>query len=101
MRRPEFVLQEDLSRWDERIDSDPNLPPSLAANPIIREVCYAGQWLAEELEKLQCPDHLIVRIQHAAGGLSFGRDIWETHQMILTSYKNDEMEFEPEPEDMN
>lgn len=101
MKRPDFVSSEDLSRWDENISNDPNIPSTLLENAVIKEVCYAGQWLSEQLTKLECPDHLIVRIQHAAGGLSFGRDIWETHQMILESYKNDEMEFEPEPLDMN
>jgi hypothetical protein len=101
MKRPEFVSDNDLSRWNENIKNDPNLPPSLLANPIIKEVCYAGQWISEELKKLQCPDVLIVRIMHAAGGLSFGRDIWDTHKIVLEKYKNNELDFEPEPFDMN
>lgn len=101
MNRPEFVSSEDIDRWSKNIDNDPNILKSIASSPIIREVCYAGLWLSEQLEKLKCPEHLIIRIQHAAGGLSFGRDIWEVHQQVLESYKNNELEFEIEPLDMN
>jgi hypothetical protein len=101
MRRPDFITDEDITRWSENIDNDPRIPASIANSPIIREVCYAGLWISEELDKLNCPDDLIVRIQHAAGGLSFGRDIWETHQAVLKSYINNEIQLESEPIDMN
>jgi len=101
MSRPEFISNEDIARWSENIDNDPRIPEAIANSPIIREVCYAGLWLSEQLEELKCPEDLIVRIQHAAGGLSFGRDIWDTHQKVLESYKNNEMEFETELIDMN
>lgn len=94
MLRPTFVTEEDLNRWSTNIDEDKRIPQSLINSPLIREVCYAGCWLAEELEELKCPEHLIVRIQHAAGKLSFGRDIWEVHQFVLNEYKNNNLEFE-------
>jgi hypothetical protein len=101
MKRPEIISNEDILRWSENIDNDSRIPESIKKSAIMREVCYAGLWLAEQLEELKCPEDLIIRIQHAAGGLSFGRDIWETHQSVLESYKNDEMEFETELADMN
>lgn len=101
MHRPDFVTSEDLSRWDTEIDNDPNLPPLLAANPLIREVCYAGQWLGEELDKLKCPDDIVIRILFTAAQLAFGRDIWEVHQQMLTAYKNNELEYETDSKELN
>ena len=96
-----YVSIEKIREYDENIDNDSNLPQVIKNDPIIREVCRAGLYLAEQLDKLECPDDLIVRIQHAAGGLSFGRDIWETHQAVLKSYINNEIQLESEPLDMN
>lgn len=102
MSRPTFVTNEDLSRWSEIIDNDPLIPSSMAQNPIIREVCYAGQWLADRLTELQCPDHLIGRMMYTAGQLCFGRpDPWEVHQEILTQFVDGTLEFEMEPEEIN
>ena len=97
MLRPNFVTEEDILRWSSIIDNDPLMPKSLAATPTIREVCYAGLWLCDELEKLSCPDFVIVRIQEAAGRLSFGRDTWEVSAQLLESYKNNELIFEEDP----
>jgi hypothetical protein len=96
MSRPEFVTNEDVARWSDNIDNDSNLSEALTQNPIIRELCFAGLWLGEELQKLECPDEMIVRIQYTAGKLSFGRDPWETHQKTLESYKLNELEYESE-----
>lgn len=90
-----------MARWKTQLENDLLIPKSIIEVPLLREVCYAGYWLAEQLHELKCPEDLIVRIQHAAGGLSFGRDIWETHQMVLNSFRNDEIQIEPEPFDMN
>ncbi len=100
MKRPEFVTEEDIARWSKAIDED-TLAQSFAQFPAIREVCYAGAWLGEELEKLGCPEDLLVRIQFTAGRLSFGRDAWTAHQKVLEAYKNNELELEPEPSVMN
>jgi hypothetical protein len=101
MPRPDFVTNEDIARWSENIDNDPRLSPALKEQAIIREICYAGLWLTEELEKLKCPEEMIVRIQYTAGKLSYGRDIWEVHQMILDGYKLNEIEFEMDPSELN
>lgn len=98
MPRPNFVTEEDISRWSENIDTDPGMPKSLATIPLIREVCYAGLWLCDELEKLECPDFLMIRIQDAAGRLSYGRDPWEVSEELLQRYKNDELIFEEDPD---
>jgi len=98
MSRPNFVSEEDILRWSNNIDNDPNFPKSLAQSPTIREVCYAGLWLAEQLDRLSCPSSIIVRIQEAAGRLSFGRDPWEVSSQILEEYENNQLVFEQDPE---
>lgn len=87
-----------IEKYDENINNDSLIPQSYKENPTIREVCRAGLWLAEELEKLGCHNILICRIQWTAGKLSFGRNIWEVHEEILEKYKNNTLIFE---EDLN
>ena len=102
MPRPVTVTNEDILRWSETIDNDPFVSGSLAQNPIIREVCYAGQWLADKLIELNCPDHLIGRMQFTAGQLCFGRkDPWEVHQDILSRFTDGTLEFEMDPDETN
>lgn len=101
MPRPEFVTNESIARWSENIDNDSDILPELINNPIIREVCYAGLWLCEELYNLGCPEEMIVRIQFSAGRYSFGRDPWEAHQLFLNSYKRKDIQFEKEPSELN
>lgn len=102
MPRPSTVTDEDLLRWSETIDNDPLISEGLAQNPIIREVCYAGQWLADKLTELNCPDHLIGRMQYTAGQLCFGRkDPWEVHRDLLTRFVDGSLEFAIDPEDIN
>jgi len=102
MPRPNSVTNEDLLRWSEKIDNDPLLTPSITQSPIIREVCYAGQWLADKLIELNCPDHLIGRIMYTAGQLSFGRkDPWEVHQNILARFIDGDLEYEMDPTEIN
>lgn len=101
MSRPNFVNNEDILRWSEKIDSD--LPSDMADNAIIREVCYAGQWLVEKLFDLKCPLDIVSRIQYTGGRLSFGKDPWAVHQELLEAYQNNELVFEDEAnfEDLN
>lgn len=102
MPRPENVTNEDIARWSEIIDNDPLITPILASTAIIREVLYAGQWLVDRLDEVNCPDHIIGRILYTAGALSFGRkDPWEVHQEILQQFKNGSLIFEPEPDNLN
>lgn len=102
MPRPNSITNEDLLRWDEKIDNDPLMSPSMAQNPIIREVCYAGQWLADKLTELNCPDHLIGRMMYTAGQICFGRkDPWEVHLDILSRFIDGDLEFEMDPDEIN
>jgi thymidine kinase len=102
MSRPEFVSNEDLDRWSEVIDNDERIPKHVAQAVLIREVCYAGLYLVEQLEKLNCPDDLSVRIQWQGGKASFGRDPWEVHQKLLEDYIDNKLLFEDDPTvDMN
>jgi len=102
MSRPNTITNEDLDRWSEIIDNDPLVPTSMSQNPIIREVCYAGQWLADKLTELNCPDHLIGRMMYTAGRLCFGRkDPWEVHLDMLNRFVDGTLEFEMEPDEVN
>jgi hypothetical protein len=94
MKRPEFITNEDIMRWSENIDNDDTLPQAVKESPVIREVCYAGLWISEELEKLGCSKELISKVQYTGGQLSFGRDPWEVHQRLLTGYKTLGLQFE-------
>lgn len=98
MSRPDFITNEDIARWSKNLEEDESLSKELINSPIIREVCYAGLWLSEELEKLNCPNSIIVRIQYSAGKVSFSRDPWQVHQGFLEKYKNNELIFENDDE---
>ncbi len=81
--------------YDEIINNDSNIPKVMKDNPIIREICRAGQYLSEKLSELNCPDHIIGRITFTAGQLCFGKpDPWEIHQEILNEFINNTLEFE-------
>jgi hypothetical protein len=101
MSRPKFITENDISRWANQIDNDKSVPKGLINSPVIREVCFAGLWLCEELNKLNCPDLLITRIQYTAGKLSFGKDVWEVHQQMLDGYKNNQLDFAMDSENLN
>jgi hypothetical protein len=96
--RPNYITNEDLLRWDAAIDSNPLIPAHMANSAIIREVCYAGQWIREKLLELKCPEVLIGRILFTAGQMCFGRDPWEIHHNILDEYIDGTLEFDVEPE---
>ena len=101
MRRPDFISNTDIARWSAELDSDPDISPDLVSEPIIREVCYAGMWLVEQLQKEHCPNELIDRIQYSAGKSSFGKDPWEIHQNFLGGYRNNKLDFQIDPSNMN
>lgn len=94
MSRPLFISEEDIHRWDESMKNEVGLPKEALSNSILKEVCYAGLWLAENLALLNCPEDLILRIQFTAGRLSFSRDPWEVSQEILRLYNENELIFE-------
>jgi len=96
MPRPEYVTQEDIIRWDSIIDQE--LPAVVASNLLIKEVCYAGQWLGEQLKALDCSEEYIVRIVFTAGKLSFGRDPWDVSVTLLRAYELNELEYESDPD---
>lgn len=99
MPRPDFITQEDISRWLDSIESDSTIPSEILKSPIIIEVCLAGLWLCEELDKLGCHELITTRIQWTAGKLSYGKDPWEVHQMILEKYKDNSLIIENDEEE--
>lgn len=92
MAHPDFVSQADLDRWDQSIEND--LGSELAAIPVLKEVVRSGLWLGEKLKEQLCPDDLIVNILYHGGKLSFGRDPWEVHQLLLQQYNSGELILE-------
>jgi len=104
MPRPDFINNDDIKRWMKMLEADNQVPKELINTPLVKEVCLAGLWLTEELEKLNCPDVIMFRIQWTAGKLSYGRDPWDIHQEILSQYKNNTLIFEldeTEPNELN
>ena len=100
MPKPSTITSYDIQRWDAIIDNDPLLTPSMSANPILREVCYAGQYLNEQLITLNCPDVLIGQIMYSAGKMCFGKpDPWDVHMEALQSYINGSLQIEDDPND--
>lgn len=94
MTRPNSVTNDDIIRWTKILESDSHVPREFITTPILKEVCLAGLWLTEELEKLKCPELILVRIQWTAGKLSYGRDPWDVHQEILKGYIDNTLIFE-------
>ena len=94
--RPDSITNEDIIRWNNNINNDPSFPQEYLESEVIMEVCRAGLYLTEELERLQCPEELIVRIQFSAGKASFGNDCWDVHQQFLSGYINNQLDFEIE-----
>jgi hypothetical protein len=101
MSRPNNITDEDVKRWDQVIDCDGSIPENIKGSSFFRELLRAGVWLKESLQELNCPDDLIIRLQFTAGKYSFGRDLWEAHSEILNAYKNNELEFEKDPDELN
>lgn len=99
MTRPKFISEEDIIRWTKNIETDQNIPKYVLKQDSIKEVCFAGLYLAEELTKLNCPEDLVFRIQYTAGKMSFGKDPWEVSIMILNKFKDNTLEFEISTED--
>jgi hypothetical protein len=101
MARPTTVTDIDIVRWDSMIDSDDSVPDHIKSSLFFRELMRAGVWLMESLEQLGCPSDLITRIQFTAGRYSFGRDAWDAHIEILNAYKNNELLFAEDPDELN
>lgn len=96
-----FLTDEQLKKYDDNIDNDKNIPDLVKNDPTIREVCRSGLWLVEQLRQLKCPDEYVVRIQYTAGAGSFGREPWEVHMSYLQAYKDNDLEFELDLENLN
>jgi hypothetical protein len=94
--RPDYVKDEDIARWSKNIDTDPQMPKLVLESPTLREVCYAGLYLAEELDKLSCPSEKITQIQFTAGRMCFGRNPWIVSDYLIKEYKAGNLRFEEE-----
>lgn len=91
MTRPNFIVPEQISAWDENIKNDIELQKATSQefinSPEIKEVLYSGLWLVEELTKLGYDDDLIIQLQYSHGRQSFGNDPWHVAQVIVNGFK--------------
>ena len=101
MKRPNFISDKDIARWDLELSHDPIIYQHILTSPILKEVCYAGMWLVEELSKLDCPPETITDLQYSAGKASFGKDIWNIHQEYLSAYRNGRVDYDIDPKTLN
>ncbi len=92
--RPEFITSQQIERWEQILSEDPNFSPDFLESIVLKEVCFAGLYLGEQLEELGCAEDLIFRIQFTAGKLSFGREPWQIHLEILSDYKNNKLVYD-------
>lgn len=88
MSRPDSVTNEDLARWDASLEVESDIPKVFLDNPITKEVCRSGLYLAEKLKELNCPDEIITRIQFTCGRMSFGRNPWDMATLLLKAYED-------------
>lgn len=99
MKRPDFVTDEEISRWTEELENDELTPSPFKDEVLLREIIFSGMWLVEKLQDLDCPDHHIVQLQFAHGFESFGVDCWKKAEEILLAYENGEVDFSEADED--
>ena len=98
----EYVSLEKIKEYDEIIDNDPLIGKNISDNPIIREVCRAGQYLCDRLTEIECPDHIIGQIMYTAAAMCYGRgDPWRIHQDMYLRFIAGELEFQVEPDALN
>lgn len=93
MKRPDFVTNEQITRWGEALDKDSLVPDFFKKAELLREIMFAGFWLMEELVKLKCESHVIVQVQFTHGAMSYGNDTWQIADDLLTAYKKGELVF--------
>lgn len=96
MSRPENISEQDIKRWDETLKDD-KIMSKMKYSDVFKEVLYANLYLREQLETLDCPEDLIVRINYTAGKMSFGRDPWDVSEYLLEQYKGNELVLESDP----
>lgn len=87
--RPLFVTEQDITRWQNILDEDDSLPEIIKLSETIKEVCFAGLWLIEQVEKssVDVDDEMIRYLQFLGGKLSYGKDPWIIHQELLRQYE--------------
>jgi len=89
-----YVTLEKIQQFDEGINQDKELLQLIKQHPILREVCRAGLFLAEELEKDNCPEEFVLKIQEMAGKLSYKKDPWSVSAELLERYRKNELIIE-------
>lgn len=100
--RPESIIQDDVDRWEvkrksvQEAEDYLEVRKSLGMKIPSAEVFYAGEWLGEELNKLNCPSLDINKICFACGQYQsqLNQD-WEPAVMMLKRYEKDGTYEEP------
>jgi hypothetical protein len=87
-RRPEFITEADIARWDEHIKNDVELQKVLTENQFenFQEVLRASRWLVEEMTSRGISEFEIGAMQQTLGAHSFGADPWQVAMSIRDVY---------------
>jgi hypothetical protein len=85
MGRPEGITEERIAKWHETyLKRD----ESICLRSFEEEYWYSGEWLGEELYKLNCPSDLSERISFAVGQRQAAvSDPWPVAVKALEEYK--------------
>ena len=92
--KPDYISQEQYDKWMDLVSKDPQIPSDFKQHPVAREVCIAGHFLKQELDALNCPNDLQLRIFYTFGQLSHEADPWDMAQLIIKEYKDGTLVFE-------
>lgn len=95
-----YVSLNKILEYDFSINSDPLMSSDHKNSFDIREVCRAGLYLLEQLKKINCHPFLLNKIKWTAGFLSYKKDPWEIHNLVLEQYKNNTLVLEIDQEDI-
>jgi hypothetical protein len=91
--KPDHITQEQYDQWNAKVEADPLIPPIFKTNPDAREVCIAGYWLQELLDKQLCPHEIKFRIFFSYGEMAYEEDPWKLVEQISKEYANGTLVF--------
>jgi hypothetical protein len=96
-----YVSLNKILEYDFNINSDPLMSSEHKNSSDIREACRAGFYLLEQLKKINCHPSLLNKIKWTAGLLSYKKDPWEIHNLVLEKYKDNTLVLETDQEDIS
>jgi hypothetical protein len=98
--KPDHITEEQYNQWLAAVEADPLIPANIKTDADALEVCIAGHWLKQELDKLKCPADLQLRIFFTYGQLAYEGDPWKMAQLISQEYASGSLVFEDDELDL-